>query len=306
MPDEATGALEITEVDSHGEVQALWVMNTSRNYVLLIAGEEVVVAKQDRIINTTILITPGTSTNIPVSCVQRDRWSWESRHFGTEKRLSPARLRKRTSSSVTSFARHGDDTFVSDQHGIWEEISFCFHETGISSPTSEMGAIYREKRKNLTDYEHAFKPVDRQVGVVFVVNGKVAGLDSFINYGVLKKLFPKIVQSYAFEALLFQPVANAGHVKRTEVNDFMKISPKLERLRLIPSGWDMKSGLNLPVSRDTPWLRTNRFIICQLLITVTLRIFQVSRTSGWTEGGKQMIQRNAHGHLRHISSVKEG
>ena len=73
--DEALGAslLEVTEVDTEGSVPELRVENKYAGMVLIMDGEELVGAKQNRIVNTTILIPPKSTTVIPVSCVEQGR-----------------------------------------------------------------------------------------------------------------------------------------------------------------------------------------------------------------------------------------
>jgi hypothetical protein len=50
------GVIEVTEVDDHGAVTNLKVHNKSARMVLILDGEELVGAKQNRIVNATILI----------------------------------------------------------------------------------------------------------------------------------------------------------------------------------------------------------------------------------------------------------
>ena len=55
------GAMEVVEVDKDGSVPDLKVINKSPRMVLILDGEELIGAKQNRIVNTTILIQ-GNST----------------------------------------------------------------------------------------------------------------------------------------------------------------------------------------------------------------------------------------------------
>ncbi|MBC8461243.1 MAG: hypothetical protein H8D67_24940, partial [Deltaproteobacteria bacterium] len=61
--------IEVVEVDKEGAVPELKVINKSPQMVLILDGEEVVGAKQNRIVNTTILIQGNSTIVIPVSCV---------------------------------------------------------------------------------------------------------------------------------------------------------------------------------------------------------------------------------------------
>ena len=52
--------------------------------VLFLEGEELVGAKQNRILNTSVLLPARSKIKIPVSCVERGRWAYKSKHFGSE------------------------------------------------------------------------------------------------------------------------------------------------------------------------------------------------------------------------------
>jgi len=69
----AAGAIDVVEVSQGGSVPELKVLNRSDRMVLILDGEELVGAKQNRIVNTTILIAGNTTTVIPVSCVEQGR-----------------------------------------------------------------------------------------------------------------------------------------------------------------------------------------------------------------------------------------
>jgi hypothetical protein len=101
--DEALVAKEltITEVSEYGRVPALRLDNRAERPVLLLDGEELVGAKQNRIVNLTILAPPRSSLEIPVSCTEAGRWSWCSRHFHNAGRTQFARARARKAAQVT-------------------------------------------------------------------------------------------------------------------------------------------------------------------------------------------------------------
>jgi len=57
--------------------------------ILILDGEELVGAKQNRVVNTTLLIAAASSTVIPVSCVEQGRWDYDSPDFRSELRMMP-------------------------------------------------------------------------------------------------------------------------------------------------------------------------------------------------------------------------
>jgi hypothetical protein len=77
----ATWDIAITEVSAAGSVPDLMVVNRANKPVLLIDGEELAGAKQNRVLNTSILIKEVSETKIPVSCTEQGRWSYASQAF---------------------------------------------------------------------------------------------------------------------------------------------------------------------------------------------------------------------------------
>src|SRR5262245_17304210 len=64
----ARGWIEITESGEHGHVPELRVVNRGDVPVLILDGEELLGAKQNRILNLTVLVPPNHASTLPVSC----------------------------------------------------------------------------------------------------------------------------------------------------------------------------------------------------------------------------------------------
>src|SRR5262249_7252883 len=62
-------ALKVTEVSDGGNVPTLKVINTSGARVFLMAGEQLVGAKQNRVLNTSLMVAPEVELPVPLSCV---------------------------------------------------------------------------------------------------------------------------------------------------------------------------------------------------------------------------------------------
>jgi hypothetical protein len=70
----ATGRFRITEVSEGGSVPRLLAINDTSSPVFLLDGEELVGAKQNRVLNLSVMLAPNSKTEIPVSCVEAGRW----------------------------------------------------------------------------------------------------------------------------------------------------------------------------------------------------------------------------------------
>ena len=133
--------MEVAEVSSGGAVPELKVSNKSPEMILILDGEELVGAKQNRIVNTTILVQGKTTVVIPVSCVEHGRWSYDSPRFHSQERMMSSNLRAMKSEQVNYSVRDSGE-FRADQGAIWDGIAEKADRMAAPSTTGAMAAIY--------------------------------------------------------------------------------------------------------------------------------------------------------------------
>ena len=190
----------ITEVSEAGLVPELAFENLTDQPILLLDGEELVGAKQNRVLNVTLLVLGGNKLVIPVSCVEMGRWSHNSPEFSSGGRALYSRARAAKMAQVSASLRDRG-TRKSDQGAIWDDIAFKMNERGESSRTQAMADIYAGAETRLSDYEQAFRSVPLQIGAVFAINGQVAGMELFDAQAAFAAYLPKLVKSYALDAI---------------------------------------------------------------------------------------------------------
>jgi hypothetical protein len=219
--DEALGGgvIEVTEVDNHGAVSNLKVHNKSPRMVLILDGEELVGAKQNRIVNTTILIAGDATVVIPVSCVEQGRWTYNTPKFYSQERIMPSRMRAMKAEQVQRSVRATGE-FQADQSAIWQDISERAARRNAMSPSTAMAGIYEKDLPSLKEYLDHFNLVGSQVGGVFMINGKVVGVDAFGKPETFSKTFKKLVQSYAMDAIDWLEEGEDGKSSKSEVTRF--------------------------------------------------------------------------------------
>ena len=189
----------VTEVSESGHVPELFFENASGKPVLLVDGDELVGARQNRIVNITILVGAGKKLVIPVSCVEQGRWSYRSRNFSSAGRalFASARAKKMSAVSESMRSRRGR---VADQGAIWEDIQMKMEARSVHSATSAMADLYEEMAPSLRRAESAFKALPGQTGAVFVSGGRVAGIELFDAPEAFAKCFSKTVSAYEMDA----------------------------------------------------------------------------------------------------------
>ncbi len=196
----AQGYANVTEVSESGSVPELKFVNECDQPVFLLDGEELVGAKQNRILNLTVLAPANKTIVIPVSCVEAGRWRKDSEEFSSAKRAHFSRGRARKAANVTDSLRFCMSR-SSNQSEVWADISEKAARMDVSSDTDAAAAMYETHQEHLDEYMDAFSIVDNQVGAMFAINGEVTGMDLFDCPSTMKGLLPKLVQSYALDAI---------------------------------------------------------------------------------------------------------
>ena len=196
----ANGYAHVTEIDESGNVPELKFRNSSDKRIFMMEGEELVGAKQNRTLNLSILAPAEKEITIPVTCVESGRWSYESEQFDTSDRVHYSRGRRKKMESVSeNMVFHNRPE--ANQSEVWEEISSKELRMESFSPTSSMGAIFEDNKGRISDYVKAFTPIENQAGILVMVGDDIVGLDLFDNKETLKKLMPKLVRSFALDAI---------------------------------------------------------------------------------------------------------
>src|SRR5436190_7805868 len=155
----------VTEVDAAGSVPELLASNPLDMPVLLYDGEELLGAKQDRILNVTVLVADKSETRIPVSCVEQGRWHARSASFDAA-----------THTAYPDLRRHKAEQLSADplargiaQSAVWEEVSAKAGRHGVNSPTGATADIYRSRGAALADLRRAFPLVPGQSGALLAL-----------------------------------------------------------------------------------------------------------------------------------------
>ena len=199
----AAGLLTITEISEGGSVPELMVISRSDHMILLLDGEELIGAKQNRILNTSVLLPPNAQTRIPVSCVEQGRWHHASDTFSSGS-YSPARLRARKSVDVTRSLRQ-ERGARSDQAAVWDEVAGRISGMGAASPTMALNDAVRQRQGSIAGYVDALQYPPGAVGVVVAIDGQFSVMDAFDKPDTLQRMWIRLVTGYVIDAISGPP-----------------------------------------------------------------------------------------------------
>lgn len=233
----ADGTAVITEVGEGGSVPELQVVNRSEMRVLVLDGEELRGARQNRVLNTSVLIAGHSTLVVPVSCTEQGRWSYQTREFAESEIVAERRVRY-AMRETTGVALRAGAGHHADQMRVWHEVDDMHRRQHTQSATGAMRDAYVHKRRDLDALIAAFPLCPGQTGMLVLHGARVVGLDHISRAPQYAELHDKLLRSYAFEALV-----SAGEPGERAVAEAF-----LERVADLPGrrfkspslGWDVR------------------------------------------------------------------
>src|SRR6478609_108431 len=220
---------------SGAEVNRLVLVNNSKHPLILLAGEVVTGGKQDRVVGKDRIV-PAESDPVDLSvfCVEHGRWIESSTKFdthasvmlqpsvrmkamadqdqqkvwdevGRSRTAMAAALASQASPSATPAP--GQTTETVTVTGASSADVIALNGTSSYAKARENKAVHAQV-ESITEpmqksYESVIKQLRNQnaVGVVVAVKGRIVWADMFASSALLAKYWPKLLDSYATEAL---------------------------------------------------------------------------------------------------------
>tara|TARA_B100000676_G_scaffold267352_1_gene281652 strand:- start:10387 stop:11547 length:1161 start_codon:yes stop_codon:yes gene_type:complete len=197
------GKVVITEVGQQGFVPRLRAENRTKFFVLLIEGDQLLGAKQNRICNSTVLLKPNAVSEIPVSCVEEGRWQHVSKNFSSSNFHAAPTLRRRLAESKkhTRQASHGQRAHESNQTMVWNEVQEFASCAGVHSETQAMEEVFEKSRERQPVQQRLECPKNTN-GWILAIDGRVVSVDLFGTPKLCRQAWDRMVHSAAMEAQL--------------------------------------------------------------------------------------------------------
>jgi hypothetical protein len=194
------GTVTVEEVSETGSVPELMVENKGDVRVLFLEGEQLVGAKQNRVLNTSVLIAAKSKIKIPVSCVEQGRWRYRSAQFGSSGTHSPSKLRYCLKESVTKSLRESRG-HSSDQGRVWAEVARQQSSLGTSSGTVAMEDTFSAYQDRLAEFRQQLQYVEGASGVAVAIGKKVVAVDVFDKPSTCSKVWDRLLSGFVLDAL---------------------------------------------------------------------------------------------------------
>lgn len=240
-----TGSVNQIELEYTGEVD-----------LFICAGELVKGGRQDRALPFDLIIGKKSGRSpLPSFCVEAARWGRRGAESAAQFSSSDHYLASKKARLAAKLER--------DQGAVWESVGEAVQHMSASmgapiacqaSPSSYKLALEHEAlQKRVADYVEAIKKAPEghaeTIGLAFAVNGEWAGFDVFGSRELFTKLWPKLLQAAATEAIqgLWQAREAKGEPKKAETAMLSKL---LEALKKHPERRETLNERTVAVTRD--------------------------------------------------------
>lgn len=189
------GTLMIHEI-GEGRVNELEVENTGKSPVFTMAGQILVGAKQNRVLQHDLLLPPlSGKLTVEAYCVQHDRWT-----HGKELIFSK-------SENVSNVQVRQAATVARAQSAVWKSVDSTRAGAGVRAETDarDLNAVYEAApvRASLKGYASAFGDLPLTVpdmqGAVVLLDGRIVAVDVFGDRVLLRHLWRPLLASYALD-----------------------------------------------------------------------------------------------------------
>lgn len=209
------GAVTVEEVNEAGSVPNLVVNNQGETLVLFLEGEELRGAKQNRVLNTSVLVAAQSKMTIPVSCVEQGRWRYKSPSFAASGSHSSSKLRhvlkKSVSESATEGRGHG-----SDQGKVWKEVGRQMESLGTQSSTGAMADTYEAHKNRQAEFQDQLQYVEGATGLAVGIGKRIVSMDLFDKPSTCREVWHRLLTGVimdAFEAGFTEDRAEVADVQ---------------------------------------------------------------------------------------------
>ena len=211
----AKNQVQISEVNKEGLLTKLSVSNKSSDNIIILNGELIIGTqiRQDRIVDSTVLIPGYATVLINTFCGEQYRWSPRlSNKISTSESLYFSSGRANNAADI--------NTKLSKQCRIWSEISEKISDFNVKSFTNSVDQIYKKKKVNVEEIVNFFKIPTEAVGVALGINHQLVNIDIFSNNCMLQIYLPKIIRSIALDS--FKKISKRSYLKKKDVHRFLR------------------------------------------------------------------------------------
>ncbi len=192
-PELKTGGLVISEATGEGVVGKLLALNNTHAHLLLTDADVLVGAKQNRVLNKSMLLAPLSKTVIDVSCIERLRWNYTSENFSHPDSVANPDLRNEKARAM--FCLKEEPGEPETQRAVWSHVHEQIMNEGCDSKTESYAELIRFRMETSGNDFPSCEPAEGCNGLAVILDGKVCSIDLFGREDVYRYYFSMLMNS---------------------------------------------------------------------------------------------------------------
>lgn len=226
---QADGPAIVTGLDSgiviaeqpDAEVDMLAATALPGRTTLLVEGETLVGGLQHRTLNVSVLVAPGATVDLPVSCVEQGRWGGGG-DFATGNTFTSRRVRRAKHESTSRNLRDHHERHA-DQGQVWQAVNYELDRLDANNSTTSLVHADTALGRNdqlmaAIDELVAAGPLPGQRGVVVSHGNRVVAAEVFAEPDLLSAHWEALIRG----ALLDAPATVTGRPSANRALRFLR------------------------------------------------------------------------------------
>lgn len=239
---------QLAEVIETGVISKLIIKNkSSLQKILVLEGTIVRGGKQNRVINTTLILDVNSSCDVPATCVEQHRWTYSmpvdyssmpsvtsigvsykefNSQFYETKYVMPTLYAKLNSTVNINLCN--SQSYNADQQVIWGAISSLSGELNNKSSTADFTKIYVDRDKEIKECYEAFMSELKNLkfnGLLAIINKQIM----FLNFSTDTEIMRVRVKPF-IESVVAEMLRGETGKRNIEINDILNFINSLSNL----------------------------------------------------------------------------
>ncbi|NKN31793.1 ARPP-1 family domain-containing protein [Marichromatium bheemlicum] len=174
--------------------------NTGDRPLLLLEGEALSGATGDHVLEHSLLVAPRESMTLALIPLEQRANQPTPTQLTPAGQLLFASARARSAARITA-RLFGEPATPPHPRALCEDIALKLTRMDCHDSHPPLGALYDDYAEFIGQYISALPPQPDQIGAIIAINERICGLELFAHPATLRELLPRIIASYALDAI---------------------------------------------------------------------------------------------------------
>ena len=213
----------VNELEGTEQVNTIELENLGNSYIFILDGDILKGAKQNRVVNTSVLVAPKAKIMLPVSCVEEGRWNYKSSRFKPSNEVAHRSIRYQKANFISESKKLNRSDFNTDQNSVWNEVNNVSCSIEFSSPTNSHSDVFEQFTEEFEDITKKFQVQPQANGLIIFIGDQMVACDIFNNNKIYTDYFKKIIKTSAIDSKIKKKNEKLTSLDRLQIIELMNL-----------------------------------------------------------------------------------